>query len=68
MKSTARLYDLAADLGERKNLADEHPEIVARLSAFAEEAREESGDLGREGAGQRPAGRVENATPRVKGC
>ena len=31
-----QLYDLASDIGERKNLANEHPEIVARLTKLLE--------------------------------
>jgi len=36
------LYDLAADIGETENLADDHPEIVAEMKAIMEEAREGS--------------------------
>ncbi len=52
------LYDLESDVGERKDLAAEHPEIVKRLSAMAEKMREELGDslTGREGSEVRPAG------------
>jgi len=60
-----QLYDLDSDIGERVNLAEEEPEVVARLMALAEKAREELGDVGRPGKGQRPAGLVENPTPRV---
>jgi hypothetical protein len=35
--SAIQLYDLAADLGETRNLAGERPEIVARLSAALEQ-------------------------------
>ena len=60
-----QLYDLDSDIGERVNLAQGQPEVVARLMALAEKAREELGDVGRPGKGQRPAGLVENPTPRV---
>jgi arylsulfatase A-like enzyme len=61
----AELYDLEADLGETENQAGRRPDIVARLSALADKAREDLGDSGREGRNQRPAGRVSNPTPRV---
>ena len=38
------LYDLHADPGETKNLVAEHPDIVKRLEALAESAREDLGD------------------------
>jgi len=52
------LYDLEADPGETRNLAGEHPEIVARLLQLAEAARADLGDAltRREGTGVRPAG------------
>jgi hypothetical protein len=37
-----QLFDLAKDLGEKKNLAAEHPEIVERLSDLMESSRTES--------------------------
>jgi len=61
----AELYDLEADVRETDNLADRRPEVVARLSALAEKAREDLGDAGREGRNQRPAGLVARPTPRV---
>jgi hypothetical protein len=30
------LYDLAADVGETRNVADEHPEVVERLTQLLE--------------------------------
>ena len=52
-----RLYNLETDIGERINVAAEHPEIVARLQAFIQRM---DGDLGRNGNGPgvRPPGRV----------
>ena len=62
----AELYDVAHDLGETREVASERPEVVAHLLALAERAREELGDEGREGWGQRPAGWVETPTARVR--
>jgi arylsulfatase len=55
------LFDLDADPGETKNLAAQHPDIVARLSKLAEPVRKELGDAltGVTGAGVRKAGWVE---------
>ena len=64
--SAAYLFNVVEDIGSRNNVAQRHPEIVARLEQLAEEARAELGDVGRRGAGQRPAGRYEQPTPRVK--
>jgi arylsulfatase A-like enzyme len=36
------LYDLAADPGEATNLAEKHPEIVARIDTYLKTARTES--------------------------
>jgi arylsulfatase A-like enzyme len=58
--SRPELYDLVADLGETKDVAAEHPEIVKTLLDAAEKARAELGDslTGRQGRGIRPATRV----------
>jgi arylsulfatase A-like enzyme len=37
------LYDLSADIGETKNVAAEHPEIVKRIEAFIARDRREPG-------------------------
>ena len=55
----AELYDLKNDLQETRNLADAEPEVVERLLAYAERAREELGDEDRQGTGQREPGWVE---------
>jgi arylsulfatase A-like enzyme len=61
----ARLFHLIDDLGETKDLASERPDVVRRLTAFADAAREDLGDAGKPGKNQRAAGWVENPTPRV---
>jgi len=67
MACEAELYDLKTDVGETKNLAGKHPDIVRRLLALAEKARADLGDTDRPGTHQRPAGVVVNPTPRVLG-
>ena len=47
------LYDLDADPGETKNVADEHPQVVERLKGLIAEAREELGDIDLAGSGAR---------------
>lgn len=62
--AVAQLFDVRHDVGETQEVSAEHPDVVARLNALADAAREELGDLGREGKGQRPAGWVSNPTGR----
>jgi arylsulfatase A-like enzyme len=52
------LFDLENDIGEKINVADQHPEIVERLKALADKMREDLGDSAtkQEGKGVRPAG------------
>jgi arylsulfatase A len=52
------LYDLEADPGEKVDVKAKHPDVVARLEAFAARTREELGDGDRAGRGVRPAGTV----------
>ena len=56
------LYDLVNDPGETADVAGENPDVVTRLSAFADRVRHDLGDrrLDITGAGVRPIGRVEN--------
>jgi hypothetical protein len=35
------LYDLSRDLEEQSDVAAQHPDVLARMTAFAEQAREE---------------------------
>jgi arylsulfatase A len=61
----AALYDVRTDVSETSEVSAQQPGVVARLMALAEQAREELGDVGRAGKGQRPAGWVESPTARV---
>ena len=54
------LYDLNSDVGETTNVAAEHPDVVKRLQALAEQARDDLGDslTQREGKNRRPPGKL----------
>jgi arylsulfatase A len=60
LKTELALYDLATDVGEMTNVDAEHPDIVARLQALGERARDDLGDslTGRTGKNRRPAGKL----------
>jgi len=64
-KTDLKLFDLAADIHEDHNVAEANPEVVRRLLALAEKAREDLGDVNRPGKGQRPAGWVDQPAPRL---
>lgn len=49
--TTQILYDLEADVGETTDVSDQYPEVVRRLEALAEKAREDLGDAATERAG-----------------
>ena len=59
------LYNLKTDIGETRNVAAEHPEIVAQLLRDVQSYREMFGDknTGDKGGARRPIGRVENPKP-----
>ena len=59
-KTELALYDLAADVGERTNVAEEHPEVVERLKRLADAARRDLGDSATKSQGKntRPPGRL----------
>jgi len=54
------LYNVAEDVGEQHDVAAQHPDVVKRLEALAEEARKDLGDslTGRPGANRRQPGRL----------
>jgi arylsulfatase A-like enzyme len=58
-KTPLALFDLESDIGETKNVVNHHPDVVRRLEALAEKARDELGDSAtkRQGRGTRPAGK-----------
>jgi arylsulfatase A-like enzyme len=58
------LYDLAADIGEAHDIAQDHPKVVERLTRRAKAV---DGDLGTQGVGPgcRELGRVEQAVPLI---
>ena len=53
------LFDLETDVGERTNVAAQHPEIVDRLVKEADRIRSELGDVAVLGSDQRPHGLVQ---------
>ncbi|MFV1964307.1 MAG: sulfatase [Pirellulaceae bacterium] len=53
------LFDLENDVSETTNVADEHPDIVARIQQLGEAMRAELGDVGKRGTGAREPGRLQ---------
>jgi arylsulfatase A-like enzyme len=62
-RTSYELYNLKDDVGERRNVADLHPDIVQSLRAVAEDAIKQLGHGKQAGTGQRPPGRIANPTP-----
>ena len=61
----ALLFNVVEDIACEHNVIENHPEIVARLEAFAKKAREDLGDFDQSGSGQRARGFVTNPKPQV---
>ncbi len=64
-KSSLKLYDLQVDIGETTDVSSSHPDVVKRLLALAEKARDDLGDNNRKGKNQRQAGFVVNPKPQL---
>jgi len=64
-KAEYLLFNLEDDTASEKNVAVEHPNIVARLRRIADEARAELGDQGVRGKGQRSPGKVADPVPQL---
>ncbi len=58
-KTPLKLFDLETDIHEDHNVADQHPDVIKRLLALADNAREDLGDTDRPGKNQREAGWVD---------
>lgn len=57
------LLNVAGPNADLTNYANQHPDVVARLTTLAEEAREILGDGNRSGTQQRPLGHVNDPQP-----
>jgi arylsulfatase A-like enzyme len=59
-KMEQSLFNLEADVGEKADVAAQHPQVVSQLLKLAEEARADLGDslTKRQGTGVRPCGKV----------
>ena len=64
-KAEYLLFNVEDDTASEKNVAVEHPNIVARLRRIADEARAELGDQGVRGKGQRSPGKVADPVPQL---
>ncbi len=62
--NAALLFNLKTDIGESRDVAAQHPEIVARLEKLVEQMKDDLGTTGF-GPGCRPLGKVENPQPLI---
>ncbi len=62
------LFDLQDDKGEATNVADKHPDVVAKIEKMADAMRAELGDTatGQKGSAPRPVGRLEPGDVRLE--
>ncbi|MEM6688660.1 MAG: sulfatase [Planctomycetota bacterium] len=58
-KPETLLFHLGNDIGCTSNVASKHPDVVARLKDLAKDARNDLGDQGRRGSGQRERGKID---------
>ncbi len=58
------LYNLNSDISESKNVAEDHPQIVAQLREAAKQTEDDLGTDGK-GPGCRPLGKVKNPQPLI---
>jgi arylsulfatase A-like enzyme len=64
-RSGISLYDLERDLGESKNLAAEHPEVVNQLQKLLDQCRHDLGDGAKHpGPNRRAPGKIGDEPPR----
>jgi arylsulfatase A-like enzyme len=59
------LYNLDEDIGEAKNVAAEHADVVAQLQKHAEAMKADLGDKTKDAPGVRELGRVEHPQPLI---
>jgi arylsulfatase A-like enzyme len=62
-KAKLELFDVRHDVHEDREVSAQHPDVVKRLLALADNLRQEIGDMETAGTGQRPAGWVELPKP-----
>ncbi|MBB6429649.1 sulfatase family protein [Algisphaera agarilytica] len=64
-EAVSALFNLRDDPGEQHDLLDQHPDVVKRLRAFADEVRQSLGDsaIGQDGTDRRGPGTAENPKP-----